>query len=105
MNQVSRHDRYEDEVARIREVVEQHPRPSFVTGVDVKLGEFDGDPAMWIIFSIQPKQDGTPADRLQRAQMLRGLRKSVQSDLLDRFELRFPYFRFVADRVAENAPH
>ena len=54
MNHVPRRNRDSDQIARIREVVSRHALPEFVTGFDVRLGEFDGDPAMWMFEERYP---------------------------------------------------
>ncbi len=95
MNQIPKRDRYAEEVARIREIVARHPLPDFVTGFDVRLGEFDGDPAMWIAFKLAHDVTG-PGPELSELQRLR---QAVQADLFDNFDDRYPYFRFEVDRV------
>lgn len=105
MNQIPRRDPYAEEIARIREVVRRHILPNFVTGFDVRLGDFDGDPAMWITFETRADQDSSRANRTHRAQILGHLRKAVQSDLLETFDQRFPYFRFIARDFEGTARH
>jgi hypothetical protein len=95
MNQIPKRDRYAEEIARIRDVVGRHPLPNFVTGFDVRLGEFDGDPAMWIAFKLAHDVPG-PGPEITELQRLR---QAVQADLFDNFDDRYPYFRFEVDRV------
>ncbi len=102
MNPIPRRDRYAEEVARIRKIVERHPLPNFVTGFDVRLGEFDGDPAMWIVFKTVGGGDelvGAEMDR--RLDGREALRQAIQTDLLDAVDDRFPYFRFEQEQVGE----
>ena len=89
--------KYDEIVAKAREVVSRHPLPDFVTGFDVRLGEFDGDPAMWIVFKTLPAPLGWSPDFERRVDGIGALKKSVQPDLLEAFEDRFPYFRFETD--------
>jgi hypothetical protein len=102
MNQIQKRDRYAEETTRIREIVSRHPLPNFVTGFDVRLGEFDGDPAMWIAFkTIENNVDDA---RLQEQMAeLEVLRKAVQADLLNEIEDRYPYFRFEEAEGQQNS--
>jgi hypothetical protein len=95
--------RYDEIVAKAREIVERHPFPDFVTGFEVRLGEFDGDPAMWIVFKTLPAPPiGSPIFE-QRVDGIGALIAAVQPDLLEAFEDRFPYFRFETDRELKPA--
>ena len=90
--------RYDEIVNKAREVVSCHPLPDFVTRFEVRLGEFDGDPAMWIVFkTLLAPPIGTPAFE-QRVDGIGAVIAAVQPDLLEAFEDRFPYFRFETDR-------
>jgi hypothetical protein len=91
MNQIPKRDKYAEEIARIREIVGRHALPEFVTGFDVRLGEFDGDPAMWITFHTT--EAGSDAELNRQVAEVATLRQKVQTDLLEAFEDRFPYFR------------
>ena len=94
MNQIPRRDRYAEEEDRIREIVGQHPVPSFVTGFQVRLGDIDGDPAVWIVFKTI--RDAEPeGEELERQVAQRSaLRNAVHSELLDALDNRYPYIRF-----------
>jgi hypothetical protein len=81
-----------------REIVGRHALPDFVTGFDVRLGEFDGDPAMWIVFKMLPEPGGWSPEIERRVEGISALTKAVQPDLLEAFEDRFSYFRFETDR-------
>ena len=94
MNHIPPRNRAETEMAQIKAIVDEYPLPDFITGYDVRLGEFEGDPAMWIEFNVLPEpRPHTPQmdDRIQRMTILRD---GVMSALLEKFEDRFPYFRF-----------
>lgn len=91
MNQIPKRDRHGEEVARIREIVGRHALPDFVTGFDVRLGEFDGNPAMWITFHTSEATSVEEID--QQLSALSGYRQNIQTDLLDSVEDRFPFFR------------
>ena len=90
--------RYDEIVETAREIVGRHAFPDFVTRFEVRLGEFDGDPAMWVEFKTLPAPPiGTPAFE-QRVSGISAVIAAVQPDLLEAFEDRFPYFRFETDR-------
>ena len=94
MNQIRKHDRTGEEIARIRSVVERSLLPDFVSSFDVRLGEFDGDPAMWIIFSSEPLPDVNEVSAGERARAMNELAHRVRSIILEDPESPFPYFRF-----------
>jgi len=85
-----------------REIVGRHALPDFVTRFEVRLGEFDGDPAMWIVFKMVPGPEGWNPETERRVDGISALTKAVQPDLLNAFEDRFPYFRFETDRDLES---
>ena len=90
--------KYDEIVETARRVVERHKLPDFVTRFEVRLGEFDGDPAMWIEFKMLPAPPmGTSAFE-QQVDGIRAVIDAVMPDLLEAFEDRFPYFRFETDR-------
>ena len=90
--------KYDEIVETARRVVERHKLPDFVTRFEVRLGEFDGDPAMWIVFKTLPAPPiGSPAFE-QQANGTSAIVAAVMPDLLEEFEDRFPYFRFETDR-------
>jgi hypothetical protein len=104
MNEIRRRDRDADEIARIREIVARHELPDFVTGYEVRLGEVEGDPALWIIFRVA---GGPPADRLgreRRVTELRSLEKGLRSELLGALQERFPYVRFEPELEGAGLP-
>ena len=103
MTSIERHDRQAEEIARINEIVAAHPLPPFITGYDVRLGEFDGDPALWVEFKLNADITSATPDRREKLDALEHLRKSVQSDLLDAFDTRFPYFRYKVDPALRPA--
>jgi len=90
--------KYSEIIDTAREIVSRHKLPDFVTRFEVRLGEFDGDPAMWIEFKTLPEPPGRSPDFERRVDGIGALKKSVQPDLLKAFEDRFPYFRFETDR-------
>lgn len=90
--------KYDRIVEKAREVVGRHALPDFVTRFEVQLGEFDGDPAMWIAFKMLPEPPrGSPAFE-QQVNGISEIVAAVMPDLLETFEDRFPYFRFETDR-------
>ena len=90
--------KYDEIVAKAREVVSRHPLPDFVTRFEVRLGEFDGDPAMWIVYKTLPEPPIRTLAFEQRVDGIGAVIAAVQPDLLEAFEDRFPYFRFETDR-------
>src|SRR3954453_5525020 len=105
MNEIRRPDRDAEEVARIREIGGGPALPDFVTGFDVELGEFDGEPSMWINFQVVGDRPSTAEARKARALLLRGMRESIHYDLLEQIEGRYPYYRFVdTERSPQSAP-
>lgn len=94
MNGIHRHDHEADEIARIREIVGRHPLPQFVTGFDVRLGEFDDEPAMWITFHTTGGRPAAEEARKLRAYVLRDLKDAIHQDLLAEVSHRYPYYRF-----------
>jgi len=100
MNEIRRHHREDDEIARIREIVGRHRLPDFVTGFEVRLGDTEGEPAMWIAFK-RVGDDGLDYSELkERAKTMVALYSELQNDLLRELEGRYPYFR---SESAENA--
>ena len=91
--------KYDEIVETARRVVERHRLPDFVTRFEVRLGEFDGDPAMWIVFKTLPEPPVGSAAFEQRVDGIGAVMDMVTPDLLDAFEDRFPYFRFEPDHV------
>jgi hypothetical protein len=89
--------KYDEIVAKAREIVSRHPLPDFVTRFEVRLGEFDGDPAMWIVYKTLPEPPGWNPEVERRVPLIGALMEAVQPDLLNAFEDRFPYFRFETD--------
>lgn len=94
MNHVPRSNRHAEEIARIREVVSRHSFPPFVDGFDVELGEFAGDPAMWIVFRTIGEDPAEGDDLQRRVEERIALKATVRDDLLDEIDDRWPYFRF-----------
>lgn len=94
--------KYDRIVEKAREVVGRHALPDFVTRFEVHLGEFDGDPAMWIVFKMLPEPPiGSPAFE-QQVNGISAIVAAVMPDLLEAFEDRFPYFRFETDRELKS---
>ena len=101
----------EDEIRRAHEVVAHHTLPDFVSGYRIEFGEFDGDPALWVLFEmsedVAPGEidtSGRYSDRLKRRlDEMTALSSGVRSELLDMFLDRFPYVRYVlaADQVTQ----
>ena len=105
MNAAYPYDPEGEEIGRIRAVVSRHPLPDMVTGFDVRLGEFDGDPAMWIEFKLREDIRGRTGENAGKIAALNALYQEVQDDLFGQFHHRYPYFRFKVDANAAAPNH
>jgi hypothetical protein len=85
-------------VEKVREIVGRHQLPDFITGFDDRLGDFDGDPAMWIAFKMVPGPGRWTPETERRVGDIKALTEALAPELLEEFEDRYPYFRFEADR-------
>ncbi len=85
-------------VDKVREIVGRHALPDFITGFDVRLGEFDGDLAMWIAFKMVPGPGKLTPETERRVEHITALQDALMPELLDEFDDRYPYFRFEAER-------
>ena len=85
--------RYDEIIARVRGIVDRHALPDFMRGYDVRLGEFDGNPALWVVFRVTPGPSRVDAEVERRVAAMRALYNVLRPDLLEAFEDRFPYFR------------
>ena len=94
MNYVPHRARMADELAMIQEIVSRHSLPEFVSGFEVRLGEFADNPAMWIIFKVKGDEPSSNEAMAERVKEIASLRTAVFQDLLDEFDDRWPYFRF-----------
>ena len=94
MNQIPRRDRYSEEENRIREIVERHALPDFVTGFDVRLGDIEGDPAMWIVFRTDGDLKPNDPELPRWIAEIHALETAIKHDVFTSDEERFPYFRF-----------
>ncbi len=92
MDQGHRRSRESEELARACEIVARQPMPAFVRGFDIRFGEFDGDPAMWVTFKVDRGSPPEPPDRLLPE--LQAMKRAVHADLLEAFEDRWPYYRY-----------
>ena len=103
MNELPKYDRHGEEVARIREIVTRHALPDFVTRFDIRLGEFDGDPAFWIDIRTTEEPRWNSAELKARADEIVAFESRLQDDLLAEISDRYPFFRIVSDRKAGSA--
>lgn len=83
---------------RVRAVVEQHSLPDFIIGFDVRLGEFDGDPAMWVTFNMIPGPGRMTPEITRRVRAMNALEAALLPSLLEAFENGSVYFHYKADR-------
>ena len=94
--------KHEDAIAKVREIVDHHRLPDFIVGYDVRLGDFDGDPALWVVFRVTPGPSRLNAEVDRRVAAMKALHDALRPDLLEAFEDRFPYFRYES-AVPESA--
>ena len=103
MNEIRALGTQADEVVRIRQIVDRHSLPDFVAGYDVELGDFDDEPALWIIFHTTGRMPAAWEERRTRAETLRSLIQAVHPDLLSAVQTRYPYYRFSVPEQASSA--
>ena len=85
-------------VAKVQEVVGRHKLPDFIVGFDVRLGDVDNDPAIWVVFRIAPGPNEWGPEAERHVTAMRSLQDTLMPELLEAFEDRFPYFRYEAIR-------
>lgn len=97
----------EAERRAVETAVHRHVLPSFVRGVSVDFGQdHDGDPAVWILFHLDPDEVAplTP-DRLaalkRRVPDMNALSSVVRTAVADAAPGRLAYTRFVAGTPAD----
>jgi len=88
---------------KVREIVGRHRLPDFITGLDVRLGDVEGDPAMWVVFRTTPGPTSWSSEAERRVAGITAVKDALLPDLLDAFEDRFPYFRFESDRGPKSS--
>ena len=89
--------RHEQIEKRVRAVVEGHPLPDFLIGFEVRFGEFDGDPAMWIAFRRIPGPGRMTPEITRRVKAMNELEDALLPELLEAFEDGSIYFRYEND--------
>ncbi len=85
-------------VAKVRDIVGRYKLPDFIVGFDVRPGDIDGDPAIWVVFRTAPGPNEWGAEAERQVTAVRLLQDTLTPELLDAFEDRFPYFRYEAAR-------
>jgi hypothetical protein len=93
-----------DTIAKVREIVARHPLPDFILDLDVRLGDTDGDPAMWLAFQTTPDPGHWNAEVARRVVAINALQDALMPELLSAFEDRFPYFRYETARDLKVVP-
>ena len=89
-------------VEKVREIVSRHTLPDFIIGLDVRLGDIDGDPTMWLIFKTTqgPKSWSPEAER--RIDGITAVKEALLPELITEFDDWFPYFRFESQRELKS---
>ncbi len=93
-------DRIKD---RVSAVVERHSLPDFIVGYEVRLGEFDGDPAMWIAFKRTPGPSRMTPEVDRRIKAVNALEDALLPELLAEFDDTSVYFRYETDLTQASA--
>lgn len=83
MNHAARHNHPADEIAVITGVVSRHLLPDFISGFEVRLGEFGDDPAAWMVFKLIGADPSSEEDLDKRVKDLAALRNTKSEDLLE----------------------
>lgn len=86
--------REQDIVGKAREIVDRHSLPDFIWNYDICLDDFDGDPALWVVFRVTPGPDRMGAEVDRRVTAMKALHGALRPELLAAFEDRFAYFRY-----------
>jgi hypothetical protein len=102
MNEIRRPDPEAEKIARVREIVERRALPDFVTGFDVRLGDFEGDPAMWIVFKLTGSDELGVQELQRRSEILVQLQQTLTDELLNDEPDRFPFFRSQYPQVVQH---
>lgn len=98
----TRYEQLHEEATRI---VNRHPWPPFINGYNIEYGEFEGAPAMWVRYRLEPANPLPAVERDTRADALNKLASEVTADLLTTFDDRWPYVRFEeASAAASSLP-
>ncbi len=90
-------------VAKARDVVSRHELPDFIVGFEVRLGDFDGDPAMWIVLRTAPGPTTWGPELERQVEAIRIVKDAIRPDLLEAFDDRYPYFRVEEKRNLQPA--
>ena len=102
MNEIRRIESEADEIARVRAMMDTFDMPEFVSGYTVDLGEFDGDPVVWIRFETNHRFPDTKDEILEVGRALSELSARAYMHLRRLLPERYPYFRF-GDPAATTA--
>ncbi len=94
MNEMRKRDREADEAARLRSVVTRQNLPDFVQDFELRFGEAEGEPAVWIVFHTKGDLPSDQAEADRWLGEVATLTNAVREQILDDDGQRFPYFRF-----------
>jgi len=75
-------------VAEARDVVSRHKLPDFIVGFEVRLGDFDGDPAMWIVLKTAPGPTTWGPELERQVEAIQIVEDVIRPDLLEAFDNR-----------------
>ena len=87
----------DDEIIRkVRGIVDREPLPDFILRYDVVPGDIDGDPAVWIKFTVAPEPRHINAEIRRRIAAMDTLEARVKPEVFQAFDDVMPYFRYHA---------
>ena len=85
----------DEEIARkVRGIVESQPLPDFILRYDVVPGDIEGDPAVWIKFTVAPEPRHINAEIHRRIAAMDALEARVKPAVFQMFDDVMPYFRY-----------
>lgn len=90
-------------INKVREVIARHAFPDFIMGYDIRLGDIDGDPAMWLVFQTLPGPGHQDIEVDRRISAMNALEGAMMPELLAAFDDRYPYIRYEPVRIPKAA--
>ena len=90
---------------KVQDVIAPLALPDFIMGYDIRLGDIDGDPALWLVFLTLPGPRHQDPEVDRRVAAMNALERVVMPKLLAAFEDRFPFIRYEPVRMPTEAAH
>ena len=79
-------------IEKVRGIVSHHALPDFIVGLDIRLGDIDGDPAMWLIFKTTPGPKSWSPEAERRVNGITAVKEALLPELLTAFDGLLPLF-------------